>query len=205
MKHLMKSLILLMGLSLCIIACDSEDDEASPATTNATNNNGGNNNGGGNSGGTTLDTSITNRDEFVYCKIDGVEFTSRDDTRFNRLREPFGNFQLIGTGPTGAGGITITLWGYDGRTGLFDASTSNGNSNPNLASTISLQYLAENPRITYDCSYSNSNMGLTMGSANITRSDSLFMEGTFEFTAINPSDSTDKVVVTEGAFKLERE
>lgn len=200
MKNLTKTLVILFLASISFIACEKEDD--TEPTTPVINNNGGGNNGGGTS---NLDTSITNRNEYVYCKIDGVEFTSRDDTRFNRIREPFGNFQLIGTGPSGTGGITITLWDYDGRTGVFDASTSNGNSNPNLASTISLQRLAENPRVTYDCSYNNSTMGLTMGSANITRSDSLFMEGTFEFTAVNPSDSTDKVVVTEGAFKLERE
>lgn len=202
MKNMFKAFLFLAVISLTIFACDSEDDEATPASPIINNNQGNNNNGGGNS---NADTSITNRNEYVYCKIDGVEFTSRDDTRFNRIREQFGNFQLIGTGASGEGGITITLWGYNGRTGLFDATTSNGNSNPNLASTISLQRLNENPRITYDCSYNNSNMGLTMGSANITRSDSLFMEGTFKFTAVNPSDSTDKVVVTEGLFKLERE
>lgn len=199
MKHLLKSLILLMGLSLCIIACDSEDDEASPATTNTTNNNGGNNNGGGN-------TNI-GQDFYITGKQNGRTFLSKDDDRFTYVKyQNFfgtGNHQLIGTGDTvGAASMIFQTRNGNGFKGV-------GRYDFTSMADLSMSWIPGNRQVTYNADERKFRDGWVDGFVDVTFYDSTIIEGTFAFKAVNPDwsdpqnpDYSDSVRITDGRFRL---
>lgn len=204
MKYLFKSILILFTISLCLVACDKEDDVVQPAST--TNNNGGGNNGGGNTGG----GSNPNQDFYITGKMNGVDFLSKDDNRFTyaRLFSIAGTeqHQLIGNGDS-IGGASLYLQrrngvGFNG-VGRYDFAN-------NSDASLSLNWIPSDRQVTYNADNDKYNRGWVDGYIDITSYDSSIIEGTFAFKAVNPDwsdpqnpDYSDSLRITEGKFRLQ--
>ena len=144
-------------------------------------------------------TTTVNQDEFVKCKIDGQDFLSYDDSRYYHYiantAGPNKWLNLRGSN-IDVNGIAFLFWNFNG-VGEYDISSA--------SDSCSLQYnigLTSNP--SYVCDYTNANAGTTSGKIKVTVHDAEKIEGTFEFTAINSQDPSDRVEVTEGSFRILR-
>ena len=136
------------------------------------------------------------QEEFVKCKIDGVDFLSKDDGPFNHAKIiSLGSltvYQLRGADDA-TEAIVLGLYNFDG-VGVYDVA------NPDKVTGC--QWLTVGPYATYDCNQEKAQSGLTSGKVEVTYNSAERIEGTFEFTAINTGDENDKVTITEGEFRL---
>jgi hypothetical protein len=139
------------------------------------------------------ETPTPNQEEYIQCKIDGVDFLSKDDEEdlFSYARINFGQHHLKGADET-TQSINLWFWQFDG-VGTYPIGGENN---------VSCQWLTVNPNATYDCNETLTGEGKTSGQIEVTASDENWIEGTFEFTAVNTTDHSDQVVVTDGKFKL---
>lgn len=135
---------------------------------------------------------VAGRDVYVKCKVNGEDFLSKDDERFNHLKKIVTTYQLRG-GDEETNSILLHIFKYAGE-GTYDLS------DPEVSA--SCQYLGTNPPRTWDCNGEKAQAGITQGKITLTKSDDEGMEGTFEFTAVLVTDENDKVTVTDGEFKL---
>lgn len=140
--------------------------------------------------------NTTGQEEYVKCKIDGVDFLSKDEDPFNYAKIiTLGGLtvhQLRGADEA-TEAIVLGLYGFDG-VGVYDVA------NPNVITGC--QWLTVGPYTAYDCSQANATIGLTAGKIEVTYSSAERIEGTFEFTAINTGNPDDIVTITEGEFRL---
>jgi hypothetical protein len=136
------------------------------------------------------------QEEYVKCKIDGVDFLSKDDVLFNHAKIiSLGGltvYQLRGADDA-TEAIVLSLYDFEG-VGLYDVSNPDKESN--------CQWLTVGPYATYDCNQKNAIAGKVSGKIEVTFNSSERIEGTFEFTAINGENETDRVTITEGEFRL---
>jgi hypothetical protein len=135
-----------------------------------------------------------NQEQYIKCKIDGVDFLSKDDTRFNYARVlSVGGLtahQLRGASEA-TEAILLTFYDFSG-VGVYNMD------DPNVNTTA--QWLTVNPYATYDCSQANA--GITSGKIEVTFQNSERIEGTFAFTAVDKGNISDKVTITDGEFRL---
>ena len=140
--------------------------------------------------------TTTEQEEYVKCKIDGVDFLSKDDDVFNYAKIiSLGGLtvhQLRGADDA-TEAIVLGLYDFDG-VGTYDVS------NPDKITGC--QWLTVGPYATYDCNQGNAIAGLTPGTVEVAFHSAERIEGTFEFTAINTGDPDDIVTITEGEFGL---
>ncbi len=146
---------------------------------------------------TTPDGGNTpSQEEFVKCKIDGVDFISKDDNLFNYAKiislGGLTAYQLRGADEA-TEAILLSLYDFDG-TGVYDVADPDKNT--------TCQWLTVGPYATYGCDRKNALAGKVSGKVEITFNSAERIEGTFEFTAINGENETDKVTITEGEFRL---
>ena len=138
----------------------------------------------------------TGQEEYVKCKIDGVDFMSKDDDVFNYAKIiSLGGLtvhQLRGADEA-TEAILLGLYNFDG-VGIYDVA------DPDVITGC--QWLTVGPYTTYDCNQENAAAGLTPGKIEVTFSSADRIEGTFEFTAINTGDPNDIISITEGEFRL---
>ena len=136
------------------------------------------------------------QEEYVKCKIDGIDFLSKDDDPFNYAKIiSLGGLtvhQLRGADEA-TEAILLGLYGFDG-VGVYDVA------NPNAITGC--QWLTVGPYATYDCNQGNAAAGITPGTVEVTFHSAERIEGIFEFTAINTGDPNDIVTITEGEFRL---
>jgi len=134
--------------------------------------------------------------EYVKCKIDGVDFLSKDDNLFNHAKiislGGLSVHQLRGADDA-TEAILLSLYDFDG-VGVYDVA------NPDKETVC--QWLTVGPYATYGCNRKNALAGKVSGKVEITFNSADRIEGTFEFTAVNGEDETDKVTITEGEFRL---
>ncbi len=136
------------------------------------------------------------QEEYVKCKINGVDFLSKDD-------DPFNHAKIISLG-----GLTVyQLRGADEATeaivlGLYDFDGIGVYYVADQDKVTGCQWLTAGPYATYDCNQANAIKGITSGKIEVTFNSAERIEGTFEFTAVNTGDETDKVTITEGEFRL---
>lgn len=183
MKLLSKQFFILFIISASILACSDDDEDVQPASPASSNNNG---NGGNNGGGTTI-----NQDYYVFCKVDGIDFLSKDDARFNTARVFAGNqHQLRGANDT-TNSVNLSLWNFQG-VGTYNI--------PNSSKHATATYLTVNPLSTFAC---DTNLAPNArGKIIVTSYDTASIEGSFEFTAHLSTDISKTVSITEGKFKL---
>ena len=140
--------------------------------------------------------NITEQEEYVKCKIDGVDFISKDDDIFNHAKIiSLGGltvYQLRGADEA-TEAIVLGLYDFDGI-GIYDVADPN--------KITGCQWLTVGPYATYDCNQANAMAGLTPGKIEVTYNSAERIEGTFEFTAVNTGDPNDIVTITEGEFRL---
>ncbi|RLD78965.1 MAG: hypothetical protein DRJ10_09535 [Bacteroidetes bacterium] len=136
------------------------------------------------------------QEEYVSCKIDGVDFLSKDEDNFNTAKIFSAGgvtiYQLRG-GDESLEAIILGFYDFDG-VGIYNMA------DPDKASGI--QYLTVGPPLTYDCSQGNALEGITSGKIEITFSSDERVEGTFECIAVNSGNVNDKVTITDGSFRL---
>ena len=134
--------------------------------------------------------------EYVKCKINGVDFLSKDDNLFNHAKiislGGLSVHQLRGADDA-TEAILLSLYDFDG-VGTYDVANPDKN-------TV-CQWLTVGPYATYDCSLKNALAGKVAGKVVVTSNSAERIEGTFEFTAVNGVDETDKVTITNGEFGL---
>lgn len=174
MKNIFKLMALVFACSV-MVACDKETEEPEEEPKNENTNN-----------------NVT-QGEYIKCKVDGVEFLSKDDedNLFSYARIVFGQHHMKGADDTKQS-INLYLWEFDGE-GTYPVG---GEKN------ASCQWLTVNPNATYDCNETLAKDGVTTGTIVVTKASETSIEGTFEFTAVNVGDQEDKVTVTDGEFKL---
>lgn len=179
MKTLRTAIILIIA-TLAFSGCKKEDNDID---TPQTNNQSGN-------------QQTINQDEYVACKVNGVDFLSKDDTRFNHAKKfavaGHVTYQFRGGNDT-TNSILISFFN-EFKPGTFEIKSSTNNA--------SCQYLVSNPLTTYDCNQGLAQKGTTSGTVTVTSKTDEWVEGTFEFTAVKTTDHSDKVTVTDGRFKL---
>ena len=136
------------------------------------------------------------QEEYVKCKIDGVDFLSKDEDSFNTAKIFSAGgvtiYQLRG-GDESLEAIILGFYDFDG-VGVYNIADPDKRTG--------CQYLTVGPPMTYDCSQGNALEGTTSGKIEITFSSDERVEGTFECIAVNSGDETDKVTITEGEFRL---
>lgn len=136
------------------------------------------------------------QEQYVRCKIDGVNFLSKDDALFNHAKIiSLGGltvYQLRGADDA-TEAILLSLYDFDG-VGVYDVANPDKNTN--------CQWLTVGPYATYDCSQENAIAEKVSGKIEVTFNSAERIEGTFEFVAMNGGDETDKVTITEGEFRL---
>ncbi len=136
------------------------------------------------------------QEEYVKCKINGVDFLSKDDDPFNHAKIiSLGGltvYQLRGADEA-TEAIVLGLYDFDGI-GVYDVADQD--------KVTGCQWLTVGPYATYDCNQANAIKGITSGKIEVTFNSAERIEGTFEFTAVNTGDETDKVTITEGEFRL---
>lgn len=182
----MNKTFLLTAIVFCLTFISCEKDEASTTNT-PTNTNTNNTNNTGNTGNTNNSTPTG---DYVIAKVDGVDFTSKDDERFEYYKSQFGSHYLTGK-KDDTEAINITFWFMDPvPVGTYDFTDESKN-------TVQASYLTVNPYDTYTAQKKTTG---SSGSVTVTSSDGKTMAGTFEFTALN--NKGDKIVVTDGKFSL---
>lgn len=159
-KLLSKNIIILFLITASIIAYDKEQ----PATQTA-NNNGGTNN---------MDSAIY-QNFYITGKADGVPFISIDDIRFAFAKSQFVTHQWVGVGDS-LGSVNLQITDINGTSfkgvGRYDHTTSD---------RLSLTWIVNNPRDSYNSDGRKFGLGLANGFVNVTIYDSAIVEETFEF------------------------
>ncbi len=145
------------------------------------------------------DDNNPTQEEYVSCKIDGVDFLSNDDSRYHHYiantAGPNKWLNLRGSN-IDVDGFTFLFWDFNG-VGEYDISK--------LADSCAMQYTEGNPpTVTYECNQVNAGAGTTSGKIKVTVHNDTQVEGTFEFSAINNANPDDKITVTEGSFRINR-
>ena len=139
------------------------------------------------------------QEEFVKCKINGVDFLSNDDSRYHHyIPNTAGNNKWLNLRGSNidVDGITFLFWDFTG-VGEYDISK--------LADSCALKYTeGVPPTVTYECNQVNASAGTTSGKINVTVHNDTQVEGTFEFSAINNADPNDKMIFSEGSFRINR-
>jgi len=189
MKNLSKKLFLFLFISITAFAC-SEDDTITPEIPQIV------------PIATPTDTTTIGQDFYITGKADGISFISRDDNRFTYaklfLSSTIRQHQLIGTGDnTGAASLMFQKKdgaGFDG-VGRYDFAN-------NANAGLSFGWIPGNVRITYACDNNSYNDGFTDGFVDVTFYDTTIVAGTFAFTAIDQANTSDKVTITDGRFRL---
>lgn len=135
-----------------------------------------NSNGGGNQSG-----------EFVSAKVNGVDFAS--STLFDAVGASHPNSStLVVQGSDNSGkAIQIMIMNFNG-TGTYNLSNMQNGQ---------LLYTVASPFTSYSSAAGNG----AQGTVEITLVDNTKVEGNFSFTGKNPSDNTQSVTVTDGAFR----
>ncbi len=139
------------------------------------------------------------QEEFVKCKIDGVDFLSNDDSQYHHyIDNTAGNNKWLNLRGSNidVDGITFLFWNFTG-VGEYDIS--------NAEDWCALQYTeGVPPTVTYECNEENATAGTTSGKIIVTVHNDTQVEGTFEFSAINTTNPNDKMTFTEGSFRINR-
>ncbi len=167
--------ILLIAASILLLgSCQKADEETTPPDS----------------------PNTTEQEEYVKCKIDGVDFLSKDDDVFNHAKIiTLGSLtvhQLRGADDA-TEAIVLGLDDFDG-VGIYNVDDPD--------KITGCQWLTVGPYTTYDCNQGNAQTGITPGKIEITFYSAERIEGTFEFTAINTGNPDDIVTITEGEFRL---
>jgi len=148
---------------------------------------------------TPEETNLPDQDEFVVCKLNGADFLSNDDSRFHHyIANTAGSNKWLNLRGSNVDvdGFTFLFWNFNG-VGDYDIAK--------MDDQCAIQYTEGNPpTITYECNQENASSGLTSGKIKVTVHSDTQVEGTFEFTAINNADASDKITVTEGVFRITR-
>ena len=144
----------------------------------------------------TPDTTTPSQEQYVKCKIDGVDFLSKDDALFNHAKIiTLGGLtvhQLRGAN-TETEAIVLGLYGFNG-VGVYNIN------DPDVITGA--QWLTVNPYATYDCNQAKAIAGTTSGKIEVTFHSAEKIEGTFEFTAENTGNPGEIVTITDGEFRL---
>lgn len=145
------------------------------------------------------ENNLPDQEEFVMCKLNGADFLSNDDSRFHHyIDNTAGSEHMLNLRGSNVDvdGFTFLFWDF---TGVGEYLIAND------ADKCAMQYTeGVPPTVTYESNQANASSGLTSGKIIVTVHSDTQIEGTFEFTAINNADPTDKITVTEGAFRINR-
>ena len=154
---------------------------------------------GNNTGSGSGSSNVPSQAEFVQCKIDGADFLSYDDSRYHHyIDNNAGATKMLNLRGSNidVNGITMLFWNFDG-VGEYDISSD--------IDSCAIQYnIGLMTTTSYACDHVNASSGLTSGKIKVTVHNDTQIEGSFEFTAINTADPTDKIAVTEGTFRILR-
>lgn len=149
---------------------------------------------------------IPNQDQYLICKINGVDFLSKDDPLFSYVKifSVAGNttYQFVAKDET-TNGIGFLFVNKFNGVGTYNIKDNTNGSNVSFGYTI-------NAVKSYGTDGGNSApANTTHGTITITASNDTYIEGTFTFKAVAPDwsdtsnpDFSDVVDVTDGEFKL---
>ncbi len=139
------------------------------------------------------------QEEFVKCKIDGVDFLSNDDSQYHHyIPNTAGSNKWLNLRGSNidVDGITFLFWNFTG-VGEYNIADSDD--------WCALQYTeGVPPTVTFECNQEDASAGTTTGKIKVTVHNDTQIEGTFEFSAINTTDPNDKMTFTEGSFRINR-